>query len=107
MYEEIVCQTTLGLNIALIYVDTSKLAVSKLIRFCFCLSSFQCTRVIWLEMYHIKRFIEMKRSPLSMLFLLSCWLDKAGIYSVNYIAIEYSIDHFCIIMKNLSISFQE
>ena len=48
----------------------------------------------------MKRFIDLKRSLLSMFLLLSNWF-----VSVSYIANEYSIYHFCIMIKDLSISF--
>ena len=55
-------------------------------------------------MYQIKRFIDLFIS-LSMLLLLSSLFDKTGIYSVTYIANEYSTYHFCIMVKDLTISF--
>ena len=46
-------------------------------------------------MYQMKRFIDMEQSPLSM-FLF---------FSVSYTANEYSIYHFCFMIKDFSISF--
>ena len=51
-------------------------------------------------MYQMKRFIDMEQSPLSMFLPLSF-----GLCSVNYTANEYSIDHFCIMIKDFSIYF--
>ena len=48
----------------------------------------------------MKRFIDMEQSPLSMFLLISTWLC-----SVSYTANEYSIYHFCIVIKDFSISF--
>ena len=45
-------------------------------------------------MYQTKRLIDMEQSPLSMF-----------LFSVSYTADEYSIYHFCNMIKNLSISF--
>ena len=50
-------------------------------------------------MYRMKRFIDMEQSPLSM-FLL-----QLGLCSVSYTANEYSIYHFCIMIKDFSIYF--
>ena len=55
---------------------------------------------LWLEMYQMKRFIDMERSPLSMF----CFY-QVGLCSVSYIANEYSIYHFCILVKDLFFSF--
>ena len=49
----------------------------------------------------MKRFIDIERSPLSLFSLLSNWF----VCSVSYIANEYSIHHFCIMIKDLFISF--
>ena len=51
-------------------------------------------------MYQMKRFIDMKRSPLSMF----CFY-QVGLCSVSYIANDYSIYDFCIMIKDLSIFF--
>ena len=51
-------------------------------------------------MYQMKRFIDMEQSPLSMF----CFY-QLGLYSVSYTANEYSIYHFCIMIKDYSISF--
>ena len=56
-------------------------------------------------MYQMKICIEMERLPLSMLLLLSCWLERTDIYSVCYINDEYSIYYFCFIMKKLTYRF--
>ena len=48
-------------------------------------------------MYHMKRFIDMEQSPLSMFLLLSTWF----VFSQN----EYSIYHFFIMIKDFSIYF--
>ena len=53
-------------------------------------------------MYQMKRFIDMEWSPLSM-FLF----HQVGLCSVSYIANEYSIYHFCIAIKDFSISFSK
>ena len=50
-------------------------------------------------MYQMKRFIDMEQSPLSMFLLLSTW------FVLCYTANECSIYHFCIMIKNFSISF--
>ena len=53
------------------------------------------------EMYQMKRFTDVEQSPLSMF----CFY-RIGLCSVSsYIANEYSVDHFCIMIKDLSISF--
>ena len=57
---------------------------------------------IWLEMYQMKRFTDMEQSPLSMFLLLSSWFVLRQL-----LADEYSIYHYCILIKDLSISFQE
>ena len=46
-------------------------------------------------MYQIKRFIDMEQSPLSMF----CF-HQLGLCSVSYTANEYSIYHFCIMIKD-------
>ena len=51
-------------------------------------------------MYQMKRFIDMEQPPLSMFLLLSTWLC-----SISYSANEYFIYHFCIMIKDFSISF--
>ena len=51
-------------------------------------------------MYQMKRFIDMEQSPLSMFLLY-----QLGLCSVSYTANEYSIRHFCITIKDFSISF--
>ena len=49
----------------------------------------------------MKRFIiDMEQSPLSMFLLY-----QLGLCSVSYTANEYSIYHFCIMIKYFSISF--
>ena len=53
-------------------------------------------------MYQMKRFIDMEQSPLSMFLLLSMQLSLC---SVSYNANEYSIYHFCIMIKDFFISF--
>ena len=50
-------------------------------------------------MYQMKRSIDMEQSPLSMFLPLSSW------FVFSQIANEYSINHFCIMIKDLSISF--
>ena len=55
---------------------------------------------IWLEMYQIKRLTDMEQSTLSMF----CFY-QLGLCSVSYTANEYSIYHFCIIIKDFFISF--
>ena len=50
-------------------------------------------------MYQMKRFTDMEQSPLSMCLLLSTW------FVFNYTANEHSIYHFCIMIKDFSISF--
>ena len=52
------------------------------------------------KMYQMKRFIDMEQSPLSMF----CFY-QLGSCSVSYTANEYSIYHFCIMIKDFSISF--
>ena len=52
-------------------------------------------------MYQMKKFIDMEQSPLSIGF---CF-HQVGLCSVSYIANKYSIYHFCIMIKDLSISF--
>ena len=60
------------------------------------------TRIIWLEMYQMKRFIDMEHS----LCLPVCFcFYQLGLCSVSYTANEYSIYHFCIIIKDFYISF--
>ena len=50
----------------------------------------------------MKRFIiYMEQSPLSFFF---CFY-QLGLCSVNYTANEYSIYHFCVMIKDFSISF--
>ena len=53
-------------------------------------------------MYHMKRFIDMERSPLPIFLLLSSWFVFS---SVSYIVNECYISHFCVLIKDLSISF--
>ena len=43
----------------------------------------------------------MEQSPLSIFLLLSTWF----VFSVSDTANEYSIYHFCIVIKDFSISF--
>ena len=51
-------------------------------------------------MYQMKRFIDMERPT------LSCFCSyQVGLHSVSYTANEYSIYRFCIMIKELSISF--
>ena len=57
---------------------------------------------IWLEMYQMTRFTDMDESPLSMFLLLSNWF----VFS-QLLVDEYSIYCYCIVIKHLSISFQE
>ena len=57
---------------------------------------------IWLEMYQMKRFTDMDEPPLSMFLLSSNWF----VFS-QLLADEYSIYRYCIVIKNLAISFQE
>ena len=53
------------------------------------------------NVYQMKRFIiDMEQSPLSMFLLLSIWLC-----SVTYTANEYSIYHFSIMIRDVSIYF--
>ena len=53
-------------------------------------------------MHQMKRFIiDMEQSPLSIFFLLL----PNGLCSVTYTANEYSIYHFCVMIKDFSISF--
>ena len=52
------------------------------------------------EMYQMKRFIDIERSPLSMFLLLLNWFVYSQLYSI---ANECSICHFCIMIKDLSI----
>ena len=53
-------------------------------------------------MYQMKRFIiDMEQSPLSNFLLLY----QLGLCSVTYTANEYSIYHFCLMIKDFSISF--
>ena len=53
-------------------------------------------------MYQMKRFIDMKHS----LCLPVCFcFYQLGLCSVSYTANEYSIYHFCIIIKDFFISF--
>ena len=57
---------------------------------------------IWLEMYRMKRFIDMEHS----LCLPVCFcFYQLGLSSVSYTANEYSVYHFCIIIKDFFISF--
>ena len=51
-------------------------------------------------MYPMKKFIDMEQSPFSVFLLLSTWF-----VFVSYTANEYSIYHFCIMIKDFSISF--
>ena len=51
-------------------------------------------------MYQMKRFIDMQQSPLSMF----CFY-QLGLCSASYTANEYFIYHFCIVIKDFSISF--
>ena len=55
-------------------------------------------------MYQMKRFIDMEQSP--YICLCFCFY-QLGLCSVSYIVNEYSIYHFCIMIKDISISFQE
>ena len=48
----------------------------------------------------MKRFIDMEQLPLSMFCVY-----QHGLCSVSYTANEYSIYHFCIMIKGFSISF--
>ena len=50
-------------------------------------------------MYQMKGFIDIEQLPLSMFLLLSSW------FVLSYTANEYSIYHFCIMIKDFSISF--
>ena len=53
-------------------------------------------------MYQMKRFVDMEHSlclPVGFCF------HQLGLCSVSYIANEYSIYHFCIIIKDFFISF--
>ena len=52
-------------------------------------------------MYQMKRFIDMEQSPLLMFLLLSTW------FLFSYTANEYSVCHFCIMIKDFSISFSK
>ena len=52
------------------------------------------------DMYQMKRFIDIKPSPLSMFLFY-----RIGLCSVSYIANEYSIYHFYIMIKDFFISF--
>ena len=53
-------------------------------------------------MYQMKRFIDMEHSHC----LLVCFFFyQLGLCSVSYTANEYSICHFCIIIKDFFISF--
>ena len=53
-------------------------------------------------MYQMKRFmIDMEQLPLSIIF---CFY-QLGLCSVTYTADEYSIYHFCVMIKDFSISF--
>ena len=53
-------------------------------------------------MYQMKRFIiDMEHSPSSIFFLLL----PNGLCSVTHTANEYSIYHFCVMIKDFSISF--
>ena len=55
-----------------------------------------------LEMYQMKRFIDMEHS----LCLPVCFcFYQLGLCSVSYTANEYSLYHFCIIIKDFFISF--
>ena len=58
---------------------------------------------IWLVMYQMKRFIDMEQSPL--ICLCFCFY-QLGLYSVSYTANEYSIYHFCIVIKNFYFFFK-
>ena len=51
-------------------------------------------------MYQMKRFIDVEQSHLSMF----CFY-QLSLCSVSYTADDYSIYHFCIMMKDFSISF--
>ena len=87
--------------------ESSKLAGSKLASLHVCLHSFQCTpdqNNIWLEMYQMKRFINMEHS----LCLPVCFcFYQLGLCSVSYTANEYSIYHFSIIIEDFLISFSK
>ena len=53
-------------------------------------------------MYQMKRFIiDIEQSPLS---IFVCFY-QLGLCSVTYTANEYSIYHFCVMIKDFSISF--
>ena len=57
-------------------------------------------------MYQMKRFIDMEQSPGTVTFVCLCFcFHQLGLCSVSYTANEYSIFHFCILMKDFSISF--
>ena len=57
---------------------------------------------IWLEMHHMKRFTDMEHSLCLPVCFCFCQL---GLCSVSYTTDEYSIYHFCIIIKDFFISF--
>ena len=102
--EKLQCKTALGLNIPLIYLRHMKVSWIKAyqISCLFILISMypRPEEQIWLEMYQVKRFIDMKQSPLFMFYFY-----QVGFCSVSFIADEYSIYHFRIMIKDLSISF--
>ena len=84
--------------------ESSKLAGSKLASFIVCLHSFQCTpdqnnrfgeKCIWWKDLFIWN------SHLCLCFSFY----QLGLCSVIYTANEYSIYHFCIMIKDFSISF--
>ena len=55
-------------------------------------------------MHQIKRFIiDMEQSPLSISFFFCFY--QLDLSSVTYTATEYSIYHFCVMIKDFSISF--
>ena len=53
------------------------------------------------RMYQMKRFIDMEQSPLSVF----CFF-RLGLCSVSYTANEYSIYHFCIMIKDFHFFFK-
>ena len=54
-------------------------------------------------MYQMKRFTDMEQLPLSMFLLLSTWF----VFSYSSAANEYSIYHFCSMIKDFSVSFSK
>ena len=55
-------------------------------------------------MYQMKRFIDMEHS---LCLPVRFYFYQLGLCSVSYTANEYSIYHFCIIIKDFFISFLE